>query len=157
MFRRSSAARSTVRRRGLPALIGRCSGWEIDTCERVPSSARVTCHYVDTQCPDILPVPRVTCGRRTDGAGVAPVRGPDALGRALAEMAALEAASIPAFARLARELAAHGAPRSLRRSAERARLDEVRHAATMRSLARARGAAVGRAWPYVRLALGVAF
>jgi len=129
----------------LQPIIGRCLGWEIESCERAdPSGATIACRYVDTQCPDMLPLPRTTCGRRTDGVAPASAVGDDATGRALAQMAALEAASIPAFARLGRELAAHGAPASLRRSVERARRDEVRHAATMRGLARAHGAAVGR-------------
>lgn len=129
----------------LQPIIGRCLSWEIESCERAdPAGGAVTCRYVDTQCPDILPLPRAVCGRRTHGAGLAAALGDDALGRALAHMAALEAASIPAFARLARELAAHRAPLSLIRSAERARRDEVRHAATMRGLAHARGGSMGR-------------
>jgi hypothetical protein len=129
----------------LPPIIGRCSDWVVDTCERADAEGRtVTCHYVETQCPDVLPIPRATCGRRTDGVGLAGVTGTDALGRALAHLAALEAASIPAFARLARELAHHGAPGPLRRAAERARRDEVRHAATMRGLARGHGGLLAR-------------
>ena len=60
-----------------------------------------------------------TCGRRP--AGLRPWRVPtrgSSAGRWLAEAAALEAASVPAFRRLARELAAHGAPARL---VERAR------------------------------------
>jgi hypothetical protein len=56
-----------------------------------------------------------------------------------AGMAWLEAVSVHAFARLERELAAHGAPRRLRRDARRARRDEVRHAGQMRRLAQRRG------------------
>ena len=129
----------------LQPIIGRCLSWEIESCERAdPEGRTVTCRYVDTQCPDILPLPRTICGRRTHGVGPAAALGDDAIGHALAQMAALEAASIPAFARLSRELAAHHAPPSLIRSAERARRDEVRHAATMLGLARARGGSVGR-------------
>jgi hypothetical protein len=43
-------------------------------------------------------------------------------------MSRLEAASVPAFRVLARELRAHGAPRSLIRAARRAARDEIRHA-----------------------------
>jgi hypothetical protein len=60
----------------------------------------------------------------------------------LAQLAQLEAASVPAFARLRRELHAHGAPRSLLRATSRARRDEVRHARNMKALARRRGGAV---------------
>jgi hypothetical protein len=46
-------------------------------------------------------------------------------------MAQLEAASIVAFDRLARELDAHGAPAELVAEARRAKTDEVRHARTL--------------------------
>jgi hypothetical protein len=55
-------------------------------------------------------------------------------------MAHLEAASVPAFAHLERELRAHGAPERLLAGARRARLDEERHACMMSDLARAAGA-----------------
>ncbi len=61
-----------------------------------------------------------------------------------AELAHLEAASIRAFATLARELAEHDAPPDLVRAAESARRDEIRHARTMRRFARRKGARVGR-------------
>jgi hypothetical protein len=66
----------------------------------------------------------------------------DAVGDSLAHLAFLEAASVPAFARLRSELRSHGAPRSLLRSSSRARRDEVRHARTVRALARRDGAHV---------------
>src|SRR5262249_35850351 len=47
----------------------------------------------------------------------------------------LEAASVDAFERLARELAHHGAPAALVRAARAAMRDEVRHARAMESLA----------------------
>lgn len=84
---------------------------------------------------------RHNCGRRTDGVTVTGAR-PDehtAIGAQLAEMAELEAASVPAFARLARELEAHGAPAELVRRAEAARGDEVRHARVMTALAHRHG------------------
>jgi hypothetical protein len=66
-------------------------------------------------------------GRRPAGLeGMPPCRG-GALRRYFEEMSRLEAASIPAFRTLARELSLHGAPRSLRRAARRAARDEVRH------------------------------
>lgn len=58
----------------------------------------------------------------------------------LTRAAKLEAISVPAFARLARELQHHGADRSLVERAHRARRDEERHARTMRTLAREVGA-----------------
>jgi len=57
-------------------------------------------------------------------------------------MAHLEAASVFAFGRLARELEVHDAPRRLRRSALRAARDEVRHARIVTDLARRAGAVV---------------
>ena len=64
----------------------------------------------------------------------------DAVGRWLAHAAWLEAASIPAFVYLARELDLHGAPRTLSRSALAAARDEIRHARIMRQLAARYGA-----------------
>ncbi|WAS91418.1 ferritin-like domain-containing protein [Nannocystis punicea] len=58
------------------------------------------------------------------------------VGAFFAEVAHLEAASVPAFAHLARELRAHGAPDALRRAALRSRDDERRHARLTARLAR---------------------
>ena len=58
----------------------------------------------------------------------------------LAEVSALEAASVPAFLRLAAELAKHGAPAQLVRAARRAAADEIRHAILTARAAAARGA-----------------
>jgi hypothetical protein len=85
--------------------------------------------------------PRHNCGRRPEG--VALERGEDlSPGAVLAEMAALEAASIAAFDRLARELAHHGAPQDLIDRARAAQRDEIRHARTTRRLARSYGPGV---------------
>jgi hypothetical protein len=68
-------------------------------------------------------------GRRP--CGLRPARGAcarDEVGRALAAMAHLEAASVPAFRRLGAELASLGAPASFVRAADRAARDEIRHA-----------------------------
>jgi hypothetical protein len=89
-------------------------------------------------------------GRRPAGfADAAHDVGGTAVGRWLAATARLEGASVPAFAQLARELRAHGAPEALVRRARRARADEVRHFRIMRALARRHGA--DAAWPSVRL------
>lgn len=88
--------------------------------------------------------PRHNCGRRPEGmqlAGELELDGGRAcddlhcIGSELAAMAELEAASVPAFDRLARELAAHGAPEELVRRARAAMRDEVRHARVMTELA----------------------
>src|SRR5262249_21768169 len=90
--------------------------------------------------------PNCAVGRRPEGlvrrAPTARIATSDALGDYLAEMAYLEAASVPAFERLARELRAHGAPARLVRAAERARDDEVRHAKTTAMLAARYGRSV---------------
>jgi hypothetical protein len=62
------------------------------------------------------------------------------VGRYFAETARLEAASIPAFHVLARELRAHRAPVSLVSAAIRSARDEVRHTRSTASLARRYGA-----------------
>ena len=80
-------------------------------------------------------VPDGLCSRRRSQA-----RGP--VGRFLAEVAELEAASVPAFEQLARELHAHGAPLGFSTAALSARADEIRHAATTRRLAERYGARV---------------
>ncbi len=67
-------------------------------------------------------------------------RGPSAIGRYFADVAQLEAASVPAFRRVARELSGFGAPRRLVRAAERAARDEIGHARAARALARRHGA-----------------
>ncbi len=76
------------------------------------------------------------CGRRPEGLHLdGACADPDDVGGQLAAMAELEAASVPAFERLSRELAAHGAPAALVRRARAAMRDEVRHARAMTRLA----------------------
>ena len=76
------------------------------------------------------------CGRRLEGL-VEPQNADD-----FAHAAWLEAASIHAFRRLARELEAHGAPEALVRRARACARDEARHARIMARIARRRGARV---------------
>jgi hypothetical protein len=78
------------------------------------------------------------CGRRFDG--LDEVAG----GERFARAAWLEAASIHAFRRLARELRAHGAPDELVTAARAAAKDEARHARAMTRLAKRSGAKVPR-------------
>jgi rubrerythrin len=77
-------------------------------------------------------------GRRPEG--YAPTAGARSIGEYLATAAELEAASVPAFRRLAAELRAHGAPEELVSRAESAARDEIRHARETRRLARRFGA-----------------
>jgi hypothetical protein len=82
-------------------------------------------------------------GRRPEGLlEPGAIEAPDAAGRWLAQAAWLEAASIPAFVYLARELDQHRAPRGLVRAALAAVQDEIRHARIMRQLAMRHGARV---------------
>lgn len=62
-----------------------------------------------------------------------------ALGRFFAQLAHLEAASVPAFERLSVELAHHGAPEALRHRALAAALEELDHTRTTAALARGFG------------------
>ncbi len=140
---------------------GSCGGF----CVTVPDGVTLVPPLSPTQCysfcnttgsctlvePDVATQPRrVRCqmscltGRRTDGAcNDDRVEGSD-LGAYYARLAYLEAASVPAFSRLADELRHHGAPPSLIRSAERAARDEIRHAALATALAEKHGTPVPR-------------
>ncbi|RKH00860.1 hypothetical protein D7Y13_36635 [Corallococcus praedator] len=86
----------------------------------------------------------VTCsndGRRPEGLREALVsESGGAMGALFAHAAWLEAASVPAFLRLADELKAHGAPEALVKAARRSAGDEVRHTRAMQSLAERHGA-----------------
>jgi hypothetical protein len=84
--------------------------------------------------------PNCVSGRRPEGLVPAARKCDDPVGAFFAECAHLEAASVLAFERLARELRAHGAPARLVRAADRSRLDEIRHAKVTTALARRYGA-----------------
>jgi hypothetical protein len=80
-------------------------------------------------------------GRRPEGLQEPLLGEADSLLGALhAHVAWLEAASVPAFLRLADELSAHGAPEVLVKAARRSAADEVRHTRAMQSLAQRHGA-----------------
>ncbi|NMO16758.1 ferritin-like domain-containing protein [Pyxidicoccus fallax] len=91
-----------------------------------------------------------TCsdGRKPEGLQEPRLDAHCSLGALFARMAWLEAASVPAFLRLARELKAHGAPEVLVRAARRSAGEEVRHTRAMTALARRHGASA----PEVELA-----
>jgi hypothetical protein len=99
----------------------------------------VRCEVDEVSChePAIIPEPSFGSGRRPEG--YAPRGRARGAGPWLAAAARLEAASVDAFERLARELAHHGAPRALVRTARAAMRDEVRHARAMGVLARRHG------------------
>jgi hypothetical protein len=85
--------------------------------------------------------PHCVVGRRPEGYALARSAAERALGAHFAEIAQLEAASVYAFERLARELEAHGAPADLIAAARDAAWDEVRHAKTTSALAKRFGGA----------------
>ena len=93
-------------------------------------------------CPAVSGIVKVHCatfpceGRRTEGIDEPRASGEAGLGAYFAACSYLEAGSVHAFARLHRELAAHGAPRDILARIERAEADEARHAALTSELAR---------------------
>jgi len=95
-----------------------------------------------------LPQPPNTCAAARRASGVAYALPPSAsrdVGAWLASAAYLEAASVGSFARLARELSAHDAPRELVSRVARAAREERRHAQLLRRQARRAGFEVARA------------
>lgn len=108
-------------------------------CTAACGSAPISCNevHVDGGPPLVECVFAESCGagRRTRGHRQVSGVGRDETGAWLAATAALEAQSVHAFSRLARELEGFGAPKALITRAGRARADEVRHATTMRKLA----------------------
>jgi hypothetical protein len=98
---------------------------------------------VSNDVVDLGPTNCVT-GRRPQGLQpLAPVLADAPLARHFAELPQLEAASICAFERIARELREFGAPERLAIAADAAARDEVRHAQVMAELARSFGAEPG--------------
>ncbi|HNK45248.1 MAG TPA: ferritin-like domain-containing protein [Pseudomonadota bacterium] len=87
----------------------------------------------------IYPCYAFGCGRRPQSLPLVRSGHPSALVRYLEEAAYLEAASVFAFRRLARELLAHDAPSWLVAWADRAANEEVRHARVMARLCRRYG------------------
>jgi hypothetical protein len=105
-------------------------------CEVVRHSCGVAYFCSTFDCSDACGA----TGRRPPGLWLPAPTPAEDLGAQLARMAHLEAASVPAFAQLAAELDAHGAPSRLVAGARRALADEERHAGVVGDLARALGA-----------------
>jgi hypothetical protein len=101
------------------------------------------CVVVSAGPPGVVTCMANCSGRRPAGMRAEPARGSSPLAVYFASMAQLEAASVPAFRRMARELEQFRAPRRLVRAAERAARDEIRHARAAAALARRFGAAPG--------------
>jgi hypothetical protein len=122
---------------GYACTVGIPCGPAADSCEvrTVDGGGLVAaCHFPETHyaCGSVDCTGRRPAGLRR----AAPAAARDALGAYLASMAHLEAASIEAFERLARELETHRAPASLVAAARRAARDETRHARAATRLAR---------------------
>lgn len=125
-------------------------GVSCDTdCPEHPEDAPVT--YCGVTRPTDGSAPYIYCsyvtcnndGRRPEGLQEAlPPEACCELGALFAHVAWLEAASVPAFLRLAEELTAHGAPEALVKAARRSAADEVRHTRAMQALAQRHGAAM---------------
>lgn len=96
-------------------------------CATIPASkSDIRCQY-ETSCKG---------GRRPPGlASEGRSGGDDPIARWFAEVAHLEAASVPAFERLAAELREHHAPAELIAAALRAAVDEARHADRLGAIA----------------------
>jgi hypothetical protein len=109
---------------------GYCYLAQVGTCG-VAYSCELSC---DPICAGV--------GRRPAGLVEPAITEASELARWLARAAHLEAASVPAFLRLERELTVHRAPEHLIAGARRARVDEIRHAKVMADVARAAGARI---------------
>jgi hypothetical protein len=120
------------------------------SCARCPEnpggSRAVSCGTHEADGKTMTHCSYITCsndGRRPEGLRAAQQHEPGCeLGALYAHVAWLEAASVPAFLRLAEELTAHGAPKALVKAARRAAADEVRHTRAMQALARRHGASM---------------
>jgi hypothetical protein len=127
-----------------------------DTCAPCAFASRPgvycgTCGVVSTFCGVAYYCSTLECsdscgfaGRRPAGLLLPSLPAGEPFADWLANMAHLEAASVPAFARLIRELEAHEAPAQLIAGAARALRDEERHARRMSALARASGAPIAK-------------
>jgi len=111
-------------------------------------SSSATPNAVGTLRCSYFNCPNCQAGRRPEGLLPPLPCAPSEVASVLAKMAWLEAASIPAFERLVRELEAQSAPAELSDAAKRAARDEVRHALAVTALAEEAGARV----PEVRVA-----
>ncbi|MCX4246223.1 ferritin-like domain-containing protein [Paraliomyxa miuraensis] len=112
---------------------------DLQSCELVSYDPQYTEAYL-FECTFVVS-PQCIGGRRPAGlASSGTSEGAEPIGRWLAETAHLEAASVPAFDRLAARLSALGAPAALVAAARDAARDEVEHARVMTARARAHGA-----------------
>jgi hypothetical protein len=102
----------------------------------------ITAATADGAMLDVTYLEPIDCGAGRKPAGYQAPRRRTGAGAWLANVATLEAASVTAFARLARVLAKLEAPAKLVEAAKRAIADELAHAAAMGKLARRHGGRV---------------
>jgi hypothetical protein len=123
----------------------------LESCELTgaPGQRVATCVFRTVACAERPFSGSAVCGRRMDGSGAPRAALRAAVGARLASMAVLEREASAAFVRLARELRAHGAPRSLVARAVRAAWQERRHTRAVSALAARYGAEVPRWFPRV--------
>lgn len=124
----------------------------LESCELTgaPGARVATCVFRTVECPGRpFTGGPPTCGRRMDGSSAPREALHAEVGARLASMAVLEREASAAFVRLARELRAHGAPRSLVTRAVRAAWQERRHTRVVSDLAARYGAEVPRWFPRV--------
>jgi len=110
-----------------------CGTEKAERCEiaEVPGESYLVCFiYRENGCPSGW-----GSGRMLDGIALEPRRAAT-VGEYFARAAALEAASVVSFRRLAADLERHGAPRGLVARARSAARDEKRHAALARALSK---------------------
>ena len=101
-----------------------------------PNANVFGCTIASEGPPVVLSCQPDCTGRRPEGLRAGSPSADAPLAAHFAEMARLEAASVPAFRRMARELARFGAPRRFVRAAERAAREEPTHARVARALGR---------------------
>ena len=127
------------------AVVTTADAGQIDQCSQLCSerSCPGFCNVeIDTAGDQILTCTQDHTGRRPAGLVGQRIGRGCPIGRYLAGAAYLEAASVPAFRQVSIELAAFRAPEHLRRAADRAMRDEVRHARMMTELADRHGGRV---------------
>lgn len=116
---------------------------ESETCRHLCGEEQRSCWLngalgdsVSVECNTSYSCVKGIGGRRPAELLLSAATGTDVVGRFFSEAMQLEAASVTAFEILHDELARFDAPEDLRRAAVRAAGDEVRHAKTMRGLAK---------------------
>jgi hypothetical protein len=115
-------------------------GLPYSECQALCGAGVYDCTVQSYGPPGVISCQFLCLGRRPEGFAGEGACGETDVGAHFAQAAQLEAASVPAFRRMAKELASHGAPRRLVKGAERAAREEVKHARGAAALAKRYGA-----------------